>query len=101
MYLGYPAAKAKPVDRTRKSIHAQVSKEDGPERPEAIAEDMCYMKLEDAAKKVEDGIEETLICCDLAASTGPVSVPATSLNDLTGRLNIALVQRSSSDRILP
>jgi putative transposase len=44
------------------------------------------MKLKEAAKKVEDGIEETLTYCrTFPANTGLASAPITSLNGSTGR----------------
>ena len=42
-----------------KTIHAQESK-----KAKAVVAELCAMKLKEAAKKVGDGIEETLTYCD-------------------------------------
>ena len=47
-----------------KAIHAQESKSAAREKVKAVMEQLRSMKLKEAAKKVEDGIEETLTFCD-------------------------------------
>ena len=47
-----------------KAIHAQESKKVAREKAKAVVEELRSMKLKEAAKKVEDGIEETLTYCD-------------------------------------
>ena len=47
-----------------KAIHAQESKRATREKAKAVVEELHSMKLKEAAKKVEDGIEETLTYCD-------------------------------------
>ena len=48
-----------------KTIHAQESKRAAREKAKAVVEEeLRAMKLKEAAKKVEDGIEETLTYCD-------------------------------------
>ena len=47
-----------------KAIHAQESKKAAREKAKAVVEEVRSMKLKEAAKKVEDGIEETLTYCD-------------------------------------
>ena len=47
-----------------KAIHAQESKSAAREKVKAVREQLRSMKLKEAAKKVEDGIEETLTYCD-------------------------------------
>lgn len=47
-----------------KAIHAQESKKAAREKAKAVVEELHSMKLKEAAKKVEDGIEETLTYCD-------------------------------------
>ena len=47
-----------------KAIHAQESKKAAREKAKAVVEELRSMKLKEAAKKVEDGIEETLTYCD-------------------------------------
>ena len=47
-----------------KAIHAQESKKAAREKARAVVEQLRSMKLKEAARKVEDGIEETLTYCD-------------------------------------
>ena len=46
-----------------KAINAQESKKASREKAKAVVAQLREMKLKEAAKKVEDGIEETLTCC--------------------------------------
>ena len=55
-----PRSKMKLVARMLKAIHAQESKAAAREKAVQVAEALRAMKLKEAAKKVEDGIEETL-----------------------------------------
>ena len=59
-----PRSKVKLVAKMLKAIHAQESKKAAREKAKAVVEGLCSMKLKEAAKKVEDGIEETLTYCD-------------------------------------
>ena len=59
-----PKPKVKIVAKMLKSIHAQESKKASREKAKAVLEELRSMKLKEAAKKVEDGIEETLTYCD-------------------------------------
>ena len=54
---------AKLVAKMLKAIHAQESKKAAQEKAKAVVEELRSMKLKEAAKKVEDGIEETLTYC--------------------------------------
>ena len=47
-----------------KAIHAQESKNASREKAKAVITELKAMKLKEVAKKVEDGIEETLTYCD-------------------------------------
>ena len=47
-----------------KAIYAQESKKAAREKAKAVVEQLRSMKLKEATKKVEDGIEETLTYCD-------------------------------------
>ena len=47
-----------------KAIHTQESKKASREKAKAVVAELRTMKLKEAAKKVEDGIEETLTYCD-------------------------------------
>ena len=59
-----PKSKVKIVAKMLKAIHAQESKKTSREKAKAVVAELRAMKLKEAAKKVEDGIEETLIYCD-------------------------------------
>ena len=59
-----PRSKVKLVAKMLKAIHAQESKRAAREKAKAVVEELRSMKLKEAAKKVEDGIEETLTYCD-------------------------------------
>ena len=52
------------VTRMLKAIHAQESKEAARKKARDVVEKLRSMRLNEAAKKVEDGIEETLTCMD-------------------------------------
>lgn len=57
-----PRSKIKLVVKMLNAIHDQESKKAAREKAKAVAEELRAMKLKEAAKKVEDGIEETLTC---------------------------------------
>ena len=59
-----PRSKVKLVAKMLKAIHAQESKKAAREKAKVVVEQLRSMKLKEAAKKVEDGIEETLTYCD-------------------------------------
>jgi transposase-like protein len=54
----------KPVAKMLKAIHAQESKKDAGEKANAVVAELQTMKLKEAARKIEDGVEETLIHAD-------------------------------------
>ena len=57
-------SKVKIVAKMVKAIHAQESKNASRENAKAIAAELKARKLKEAARKVEDGTEETLTYCD-------------------------------------
>ena len=59
-----PKSKVKNVAKMLKAIHAQESKKAAREKAAAVAAELKSMKLPEAARKVEVGIEETLTYCD-------------------------------------
>ena len=59
-----PKFKVKNVAKMLKAIHAQESKKASREKAAAVVSELKAMKLPEAAKKVEAGIEETLTYCD-------------------------------------
>ena len=58
-----PKSKVKNVAKMLKAIHAQESKKASREKAAAVVSELKAMKLPEAAKKVEAGIEETLTYC--------------------------------------
>ncbi len=59
-----PRSKVKLVAKMLKAIHAQESKRAAREKARAVVAELKAMKLKEAAKKVEDSVEETLTYCD-------------------------------------
>ena len=59
-----PKSKIKNVAKMLKAIHAQESKKASRQKAAAVVAELKSMKLPEAAKKVESGIEETLTYCD-------------------------------------
>ncbi len=59
-----PKSKAKNVARMLKAIHAQENKKASREKAASVIAELKAMKLQEAARKVEAGIEETLTYCD-------------------------------------
>lgn len=59
-----PKSKVKNVAKMLKAIHAQESKKASREKAAAVVAELKAMKLPEAAKKVETGIEETLTYCE-------------------------------------
>ena len=55
-----PRSKVKLVAKMLKAIHAQESKNAAREKAKAVVAQLREMKLKEAAKKVEDSVEETL-----------------------------------------
>ena len=58
-----PKSKAKLVAKMLKAIHAQESKKAAREKAKAVVAELRAVKLKGAAKKIEDGVEETLTYC--------------------------------------
>ena len=59
-----PRSRVKLVAKMLKAIHAQESKKAAREKAKAVVAQLKEMKLKEAAKKVEDSVEETLTYCD-------------------------------------
>lgn len=59
-----PKSKVKLVAKMLKAIHSQESKKAAREKAKAVVEELKAMKLKEAAKKIEDSVEETLTYCD-------------------------------------
>lgn len=58
------SAMALNLKRMAKAIHAQESKKAAREKAKAVVAQLRAMKLKEAAKKIEDGVEETLTYAD-------------------------------------
>ena len=59
-----PRSKVKLVAKMLKAVHAQESKKAAREKARAVVEELRAMKRKEAAKKAEDGVEETLTYCE-------------------------------------
>lgn len=64
VFSAVPRSKMKLVAKMLKAIHAQESKKAAREKAAQVAATLREMKLKEAAKKVEDSIEETLTYMD-------------------------------------
>ena len=59
-----PRSKVKLISKMLKAIHAQESKKAARDRAKAVVAQLREMELKEAAKKVEDSVEETLTYYD-------------------------------------
>ena len=84
-----PRSKVKLVAKMLKAIHAQESKKAAREKAKAVVE-LRSMKLKEAAKKVEDSIEETLTYCDFP----PEHWTRIRTNNVIERLNREIRRRT-------
>jgi len=64
VFSAVPKSKVKLVAKMLKAIHAQKSKKAAREKAAAVVVELREMKLRDAPKKIEDGVEETLTYAD-------------------------------------
>ena len=64
VFSAVPRSKVKLVAKMLKAIHTQESKKAAREKAKAVVVELQNLKLKEAAKKVEDGIEETLTYAD-------------------------------------
>ena len=86
-----PRSKVKIVAKMLKAIHAQESKKAAREKAKAVVEELRSMKLKEAAKKVEDGIEETLTYWDFPSEHWT----RIRTNNVIERLNREIRRRTS------
>ena len=89
-----PRSKVKIVAKMLKAIHAQESKKASREKAKAVVAELRAMKLKEAAKKVEDGIEETLTYCDFPSEHWT----RIRTNNVIERLDVYKRQASSTTR---
>ena len=85
-----PKSKFKIVAKMLKAIHAQESKRASSKKAKAVVTELRAMKLKEAAKKVEDGIEETLTYCDFP----PEHWTRIRTNNVMERLNREIRRRT-------
>ncbi len=90
VFSAVPQSKMKTVAQMLKAIHAQESKKAAREKANAVAEELKAMKLKEAAKKVEDSIEETLTYYDFPSEHW-VKI---STNNVIERLNREIRRRT-------
>ena len=64
MFSVVPRSKVKLVAKMLKAIHAQENKKAAREKAKIVIAELKNMKLKEAAKKVEEGIEETMTYYD-------------------------------------
>ena len=96
-----PRSKMKLVAKMLKAIYAQKSKKAVWEKTKMVVEELRSMKLKEVAKKVEDGIEETLTYCDFPANTGLASAPTMLLRGWTVRSAVVPVWWAVSQMEIP
>ena len=68
VFSATPHSKVKLAAKMRKVLHAQESKKAAGEKAKTVVEELRAIKLREAAKKMEDGIEETLTYCDFLSA---------------------------------
>ena len=85
-----PKSKVKIVAKMLKAIHAQESKKASREKAKTVVAELRAMKLKEAAKQVEDGIEETLTYCDFPSEHGT----RIRTNNVIERLNREIRRRT-------
>ena len=85
-----PRSKVKMVAKMLKAIHAQESKKAAREKAKAVVEQLRSMKLKEAARKLEDGVEETLTYCDFPSEHWP----RIRTNNVIERLNREIRRRT-------
>ena len=70
VFLVVPRSKVKLVAKMFKAIHAQESKKAAREKAELVIAQLREIKLKEAAKKVQDDVEETLTIVSSPMSIG-------------------------------
>ena len=85
-----PKSKVKNLVKMLKAIHAQESKKAAREKAAAVIAELKAMKLPEAAKKIEAGIEETLTYCDFPSEHRT----KIRTNNVTERMNREIRRRT-------
>ena len=89
-YHNVPRSKVKVVAKMLKVIHARENKKTAREKAKAVVEQLREIKLKEAAKKVEDSVEETLTYCDFPSEHWT----RIRTNNVTERLNWEIRRRT-------
>ena len=84
-----------------KTIHAQESRKAAREKAKTVVEELRCMKLKEAARKVEDGIEETLTYCEFPSEHWPRIRTNNVIERLNGRSAAAPVWWAASRTATP
>ena len=92
-----PKSKVKIVAKMLKAIHAQESQKASRDKAKTVVAGLRAMKLKEAAKKVEDGIEETLTYCDFPSEHWT----RIRTNNVIERLNREIRRRTRVVRTFP
>ena len=90
-------SKVKIVAKILKAIHTQESKKASPEKAKTVVSELRAIKLKEVAKKVEDGIEETLTYCDFPSEHWT----RIRTNNVIERLNREILRRIRMVGIFP
>lgn len=64
VFSAVPKSKVKLVAKILNAIYSQESRNVVREKGKAVVEELKMIKLREAAKKVEDSVEETMTCCN-------------------------------------
>lgn len=80
-----------------KAYHAQEGKKVAREKAKTVVVELRSMKLKEAAKKVEDGIEETLTYCDFTNKHWPRTRTNTFIENLNRKIRRPHLMVSFSD----
>ena len=85
-----PRSKVKLVAKMLKAIYAQECKKAAREKAKVVVQELRSMKLKEAAKKVEDGVEKTLTYCRFPSEYW-IRI---STNNISERLNREIRRRT-------
>lgn len=92
-----PHNQMKTVDMMKKAIHLQESKEAAREKKRRVSDKLNEMKLSSAAKKVQEGIEETLTYMDFPTQHWT----RIRINNTIERLNREIKRRTKAIAAFP
>ena len=88
VFSAAPRPKVKHVDKMLKSFHAQKRRKAARKKGKAAAEELCAMKLKEAAKKAAGNIEETFACCDFPGQHRTHSMVRISAKPVNSKMSL-------------